>query len=85
MDDQEKIEKIAAVQDKYNPKLLAYPNVVGVGIGLRQRQGKTTDELCLVVMVKEKLSPEKLPPGSLLPRELEGVGIDVIETGAFGV
>ncbi len=85
MDDEEKIEKIAAVQDKYNPKLLAYPNVVGTGIGWRQCQDKTTDELCLVVMVKEKLPPENLPPGGLLPRELEGVGIDVIETGAFGV
>ena len=78
-------KKIAAVQDKYNPKLLAYPNVVGTGIGWRQCQDKTTNELCLVVMVKEKLPPEKLPPGGLLPRELEGVSIDVIETGAFGV
>ena len=85
MDDEKKIEKIAALQDKYNPKLLAYPNVVGVGIGWRQRQDKTTDELCLVVMVKEKLPPEKLPPGGLLPRELDGIDIDVIETGAFGV
>ena len=85
MDDEKKIEKIAALQDKYNPKLLAYPNVVGVGIGWRQRQDKTTDELCLVVMVKEKLPPEKLPPGGLLPRELESIGIDVIETGAFGI
>ena len=85
MDDEEKIEKIAAVQDKYNPKLLAYPNVVGTGIGWRQRQDKTTDELCLVVMVSRKLPPNKLPAEGILPRELDGVGIDVIETGAFGV
>ena len=85
MDDQEKIEKIAALQDKYSPKLMTYPNVVGVGIGLRQRQDKTTDELCLVVMVSKKLPAKNLPPGGLLPRELDGIGIDVIETGAFGV
>lgn len=85
MDDQEKIEKIAALQDKYNPKLMAYPNVVGTGIGLRQHQDKITDELCLVVMVSKKLPAEKLPPGGILPRQLDGVGIDVIETGAFGI
>lgn len=85
MDDEKRIAEIAAVQDKYSPKLLAYPNVVGVGIGLRQRQGKATDELCLVVMVKRKLSPEQLPAGGMLPSELEGVGLDVLETGAFNV
>ena len=85
MDDDKRIEKIAAVQDKYNPKLMAYPNVVGVGIGLRHRQDKTTNDLCLVVMVKQKLPANKLPAGGLLPRELDGVGIDVIETGAFGI
>lgn len=85
MDDDKRIEKIAAVQDKYNPRLMAYPNVVGVGIGRRHRQGKTTNELCLVVMVKRKLPASKLPTEDILPRELDGVGIDVIETGAFGV
>ena len=85
MDNQEKIEKIAALQDKHSPKLMAYPNVVGVGIGLRQRQDKTTNELCLVVMVSKKLPVNKLPAEGILPRELDGIGIDVIETGAFGV
>ena len=85
MDDEKRIAEIAAVQDKYSPKLLAYPNVVGVGIGLRQRQGKATDELCLVVMVRQKLPPEQLPAGGMLPSELEGVGLDVLETGAFNV
>jgi len=85
MDDEKRIAKIAAVQDKYSPKLLAYPNVVGVGIGLRQRQGKATDELCLVVMVRRKLPAEQLPAGGMLPSELEGVGLDVLETGAFNV
>lgn len=85
MDDEKRIEKIAAVQDKYNDKLLGYPNVVGTGIGLRQRQGKATDEFCLVVMVRRKLPPEQLPAGGALPSELDGVGIDVLETGAFAV
>lgn len=85
MDDQENIEKIAALQDKYSPKLMTYPNVVGTGIGLRQRQDKTTDELCLVVMVSKKLPANKLPAGDILPRELDDIGIDVIETGAFGI
>lgn len=85
MDDEKQIEKIAAVQGKHNDKLLGYPNVVGTGIGLRQRRGEAIDEFCLVVMVKRKLPPEQLPAGGMLPIELDGVGIDVLETGVFAV
>lgn len=36
-------------------------------------------------MVRRKLPPEQLPAGGVLPSELEGVGLDVLETGAFNV
>lgn len=74
---------IAEVQTKYDDYLLSFPNVVGTGIGYRQRMSQPSEELCLVVMVSRKLAPEKLPPEAMLPRQLEGVPIDVIETGAF--
>ena len=85
MNDDERIKQVAAVQAKYNDKLMSCPNVVGTAIGLRQRRGKSTGEFCLVVMVAKKLPAENLPADSILPRELDGVAVDVLETGAFGI
>ena len=75
--------EIAKIQAQYDAYLMGLPNVVGTGIGYRQRRGQTTDELCLVVMVSQKLERSELPAGAILPPELDGAPIDVIETGAF--
>ena len=85
MDDAKRAAEIAAAQARYDEQLLRYPNVIGTGIGYRQRNGRPRDELCLVVMVSNKVPRQKLDADSILPRELDGVPIDVIETGAFVV
>ena len=79
------MEEIAAIQARYNDSLMRYPNVVGTGIGHRQRKGQPTDELCLVVMVRQKLERSELGAEAILPSQLEGLPIDVIETGAFAL
>jgi hypothetical protein len=83
MDIGERSAAIAKVQAKYDNYLMGLPNVVGAGIGYRRRKNQPSAELCLVVMVSRKIAPENLPPQALLPRELDGVPIDVVETGAF--
>ncbi len=83
MDQDRRIRRARRVQEKYNEHLLALPRVVGTAVGLRQRQGQFTDQVALVVMVERKLPPEQLAPGEMLPRELEGVPVDVLETGRF--
>lgn len=83
--DDKRMEEISQVQSKYIDELMEYPHVVGVGIGLRQRDGDYTDELCLVVMVDEKLPLAQLATESVLPTELDSIGIDVQETGSFAV
>jgi hypothetical protein len=85
MDKAKQGAKIAAAQARYDEQLLGFPNVVGTGIGYRRRNGQPTGELCLVVMVSQKLSPRELDADSILPRQVDGVPIDVIETGAFTV
>lgn len=62
---------------------MALPNVVGTGIGYRLRDGQPTNELCLVVLVSRKLAPAALADEALLPRALDGVPLDVVETGAL--
>jgi len=83
MDNTKRAAEIAAIQRRYDSRLMGLPNVVGTGIGYRQRDGQPTDELCLVAMVSRKLEQSELPAEAILPRELDGVPIDVIETGAF--
>ena len=76
-------DRMAAVQEKYGETLMSYPNVVGIGIGKRRRGGEPADELCLVVLVSKKLPTVQLQSADILPTAVDGVPIDVIETGAF--
>lgn len=74
-------EKIAAVKRARQAELLRKANVVGVGVGYRRQRGQQTDTVALVVMVSRKLPREQLAPEDLLPRELDGVPVDVQEVG----
>ena len=82
MSDQEELfEHAKQVKAAHEEMLLQKPNVVGVGIGFAQRSQQTTNELCLVVMVSQKLPDEALSPEDRIPRELEGVPVDVQQVG----
>jgi hypothetical protein len=75
--------RLVEVRARHERELLRYPNVVGVTTGVRQRQGAPTGEPCLVVLVERKLPPDQLGPGELLPSEIEGVPVDVVESGSI--
>jgi hypothetical protein len=74
-------QSITAIQSRYETELLSYPNVVGVASGIRTKRGKPTGEQCLVVYVTQKIPRAKLGESELLPAEIEGVPIDVVEIG----
>ncbi len=77
------IEQIRAVKDRYGESLLRKKNVVGLGIGFKEVAGQETDQLSLVVMVKNKRSPSELDASDQIPAEIEGVPLDVKEVGEF--
>ncbi len=56
-------------------------DVVSVGIGYRYRNGKRTDEICIVVGVKKKLPPDQVPPGQMIMDTVNGIATDVVEYG----
>ena len=72
---------LTAVRAKHEPRLLRYPNVVGVTEGTRMRAGKPTGEPAIVVLVSAKVPRKGLPKPSQLPPELDGMPIDVVEVG----
>ncbi|GAB5493389.1 MAG: hypothetical protein Phog2KO_36040 [Phototrophicaceae bacterium] len=76
-------EKITAVQVKYIDDLMLKAHVVGVGVGLAKVEDEYTDELALVVLVDEKVPLEDLDEDDIIPEELEGVRVDVQETGVI--
>lgn len=74
-------EEVKAIKAKHEKEILAKKNVVGLGIGFKRVGGRKTDQLSLVVMVREKASPSELSPEDLIPSEIEGVVTDVKEVG----
>jgi hypothetical protein len=79
----QQVEALTAVQVKHMDKLMSYPNVVGIGIGFAQDGEQQTNVPAVIVMVSEKLPMAQLAEEEVLPKELDGVRIDVQETGGF--
>lgn len=69
------------VKQQHEPALLAKANVLGVGVGLRQRAGASEAEVAVVVLVRRKVPVAQLAPEDRIPREIEGVPVDVQEVG----
>ncbi|MGH8196275.1 MAG: hypothetical protein ACREQ8_18045 [Woeseiaceae bacterium] len=58
--------------------LLKLPNVVAVGVGLKETGGEFTDEIAFRVFVREKLDPAQLSDKDLVPQSVGGFKTDVL-------
>ena len=74
-------DEIIQVKEASKVNLLATQNVVGVGVGYKIIDGEQTENFAIVVMVTRKLPLPALPPNAILPKNVDGVKIDVIEVG----
>jgi len=79
----DEMARIRAVKAAHEAELMRKANVVGVGIGLRQRDGQYTGELALIVSVTHKVPPEELDAEDLVPQEIDGVPVDVQAVGTL--
>jgi len=77
----EELERLRAVKAVHEAELMRKANVVGVGIGLAQQDGESTGKPTIVVSVTRKVPASQLAPGDVIPRELEGVPVDVQVVG----
>jgi hypothetical protein len=73
--------KAAQIRSRHEAELLRYPNVIGIAEGLRTRRGQPTGEPCLVVYVERKIPRARLGKSEILPSDIEGVPVDVVEVG----
>jgi len=74
-------ERILAALHEGQGALFARPNVVGVGVGYKEKGGLDTGRLALVVLVERKLPREALSPQALVPETVGEIQTDVIEVG----
>jgi hypothetical protein len=77
------VQHAVEVKRRHENELLRHPNVVAVGVGFRTRAGQPTDEVCIVVSVTRKQPTSQLKRGEAVPASLDGVPIDVVETGVI--
>lgn len=75
------MEAIAAIQNDHEASLLDLPNVVGVGIGTKQKGDRDTGEPCLTALVAAKLDKSLLSDAELVPKKVDKVNTDVVEVG----
>lgn len=78
---QQAIARARAVLAAHQKSLLAKANVVGVAVGFVQRNGQRTDEVGLVVMVRQKVAVSQLDAADRIPPEIDGVPLDVQAAG----
>jgi hypothetical protein len=79
----ELMAQVKQVKGAYVYDLLGKRNVVGVGLGYKISQGVNTGELSLIVSVARKVNPSALAAKDLVPRALDSVKTDVVETGVI--
>ncbi len=75
------IQDISVTQQKRRGKLLKKANVIGLGIGYKETAGKSTDELSLMVLVREKAELKALSKKDIVPGTIDGVPTDVLKVG----
>lgn len=81
MNQAEATARALRVKDSHEAALLSKPNVLGVGVGFRQRRGVRVDEISIIVMVRRKVPSAQLAPADRIPSEIDGVPVDVHEVG----
>jgi hypothetical protein len=79
----EHLAKARRTKEAYVSDLLAKRNVVGVGLGHKISDGEDTGELSLVVSVTRKEPISALSPQDQVPKALDDMRTDVVETGVL--
>lgn len=74
----EQHNRLLSAYEKVKDLLSSYPNVVKIGIGVKEKDGKLTDEGCIKIIVKEKKSEAELGIDKVIPKVIDGVTTDIV-------
>jgi hypothetical protein len=73
--------EVQQAKSTHKRALFARPNVVGLGVGYKTTGGKPTDQLSVVVMVREKIPVSGLRTEEIIPQDLDDIPTDVFAVG----
>lgn len=78
------VDAAIAAAARHENEVLALPGVIAVGVGPRRTQGVITGEAAIVITVatKQTLAELQAVGREPLPRELDGIPVDVVELAA---
>ena len=71
------------IREKYEKTLMRKKGVVGCAVGYKYISGKKTDQICIICYVIKKIPEHQLHEDDLVPPMIEGIPIDVIESGGM--
>ena len=77
------MKALRRVLEKRRKDLLQLENVQGVGLGYKSVRGKETSSKSIVILVNKKKPFEDLAGNQVVPKKIDNVETDVIETGEF--
>ena len=75
------LNEIRLAKGRHATELLKKANVVGVAMGYKEKGGRKTETLNLVVMVRKKLPLSELRRQDIVPSEIDRIGTDVKAVG----
>jgi hypothetical protein len=71
----------AGVEEFLDPEKRGASNVVGLGVGVKWKNGQPTGEPALVVLVTQKLDKDQVRKADMVPSKLAQMQTDVLEIG----
>lgn len=75
------VQTISTLRQQTQKSMFKKANVIGVGVGPKETEGKITEELALKVLVREKAPVSALSSKDLVPKEINGIRTDVTAIG----
>ncbi len=77
------VEKAIDTKNKKTNEFMAKRNVVGVGVGYKNKLGENTGDPSVVVLVQQKKPAAALTEEDMIPSEVNGTKTDVVEIGVL--
>lgn len=71
--------KLLDLLEDVKEKLMKFPNVINVAIGLKETAGELTEDIVFQVFVVDKIEKDSLAPSEQIPKKIKGYKTDVIK------
>lgn len=75
----EKYNQAFAILKEHYEALNKIDNVIATGIGFRLKNNQYSKEVCIYAVVRKKIHIDKLDNDQIIPKNIDGIPIDVVE------